>query len=380
MDARLHGSKLITLINTLAPGEQGAVSAIAAQLPDRDGFTALFCSCHYDLNRLGKGLRSAGHDRIVAAAASRAIGPGGFLTQGITGFHLPADRFKVADALIEDVTQFGLPDARQIVQSLLRRLRCGADSDWPHLFAILLVDATPRCEERLVAALGTELGGVPLIGGSAGDDYFNPTGRNAAATRVLHEGHAVRGGAAFCIIASRDPVLALCHHHYVPGRRRLVVTDADPDRRLVREIDGQNALKVYAAACGLKPTTRDLGAFASHPLMIKVGGQYFARGMLRIYDIYEDGSLEFACAIEPGLVVTVARPVDMVERLIGTFAAMRRTLGSMELIIGFDCASRTAYMERHGLTEAVSAVFRKNRVVGFSTLGEQYNAIHVNNS
>ena len=378
MSVQQQDPKSIVLISTEAAGEQAAAEAIAKQLPGgQDGFTTLFCCGRYDLGRLGHGLSAAGHDRVVAAATSRAIGPTGFLANGITGFHLPAGRFKVADALIENVTEFGLPDARHVVQSLLRRLRHATDAEWPHLFAMVLVDAEPRCEERLVAALGTELGGVPLVGGSAGDVYFNPLGQTTTATRVLHQRRAVRGGAVFCIVAGRDPVLALSHHNFVPGRRRLVVTDADPDRRLVREIDGRSALKVYAAACGLKSVPKDAGVFAPFPLMIKVGGQYFPRGMQRIY---EDGSMEFACAMEPGLVVTVARPVDMLERLTGTFDTLSKALGTPELVIGFDCAARTGDMERHGLSTAVSGLFEKHRVVGFSTLGEQFNTIHVNNS
>jgi hypothetical protein len=362
----------------MSVGEQAAADAISARLADdEDGFTVLFGTSQYDLGKLGRALRSADHHRVVAAATSRAIGPAGFLKQGITGFHLPASRFKVADALIEDVGTFGLPDARQVVQSLLRRLREGTESRRPHLFAMLLVDAEPRCEERLVAALATELGGVPLVGGSAGDVYFNPSGQNTTAARVLHQGRAVRAGAVFCIVASQDPVLALSHHNFVAGRRRLVVTDADPDRRLVREIDGRSALKVYAGACGLKSAPKDARAFSPYPLMIKAGGQYFARGVQRIY---QDGSIEFACAIEPGLVVRVAQPVDMLERLTETFDGLNKALGVPELVIGFDCAARTAYMERHGLAEAVSGLLAKQQVIGFSTLGEQFNTIHVNNS
>ena len=366
----------IVLLSTTAGDEPSAAQAIRAQLPaNPDGFTALFCSSRYRLAVLAGELQAAGCTRVVGALTGRAIGPEGYLSAGITGFYLPHERFRVADALIDDVTNFGLPDARAVVQSLRRRLRRSAAAGFEHLFGMLLVDAEPRCEERLVAALGTELGGVPLVGGSAGDLYFNPLGVHA--TSILHQGRAVRGGALFCIIASREPVLALSHHNFVPGRRRLVVTAADPDRRLVHEIDGRSAVKVYAAACGLKSVPKDAGAFSPHPLMLKVGGQYFARGMQRIYP---DGSIEFACAIEPGLVVTVARPVAMLERLKETMETLTRTLGKPELVVAFDCAARTAYMERHGLKKRVSALLAQHQVVGFSTLGEQFNTVHVNNS
>ena len=370
------GAAPIVLLSTTAGDERASAQAVRAQLPAiPDGFTTLFCSSRYNLPVLTRELQAAGCVRVVGAVTGRAIGPEGYLSAGITGFYLPHERFRVADALIDDVTNFGLPDARAVVQSLRRRLRRSASAGFEHFFGMLLVDAEPRCEERLVAALGTELGGVPLVGGSAGDVYFNPLG--AHSTCMLHQGRALRGGALFCIVASREPVLALSHHNFVPGRRRLVVTAADPDRRLVREINGRSALKVYAAACGLKSIPKDAGAFSPYPLMIKVGGQYFARGMQRIY---ADGSIEFACAIEPGLVVTVARPVAMLERLKETMDTLTGTLGKPELVVAFDCAARTAYMERHGLKRRVSALLAQHHVVGFSTLGEQFNTVHVNNS
>ena len=129
MSVQQQDPKSIARISTQAAGEQAAAEAIATQLPGgQDGFTTLFCCGPYDLGRLGHALSAAGHDRLVAAATSRAIGPAGFLTNGITGFHLPAGRFKVADALIENVVEFGLPDARHVVQSLLRRLRHAAEA------------------------------------------------------------------------------------------------------------------------------------------------------------------------------------------------------------------------------------------------------------
>jgi hypothetical protein len=69
-----------------------------------------------------------------------------------------------------------------------------------------------------------------------------------------------------------------------------------------------------------------------------------------------------------------------VVRLREMFANMKATIGKAELVIGFDCAARTAYMEQQGLTEPITDVLASHGVVGFSTLGEQFNTIHANNS
>lgn len=375
----LRVTRTATQVFSAAPGERAAVAELLAQMPaSKQGFTLLFCTPHYDLGRVGAALRHAGRERVMAAMTGRAIGIRGFAARGISGIHLPVPGFKVADALISDVTQFGLNEARQLVRALRRRLGAHASARLPYQFGLLVADAMPRCEERVTAALGTELAGVPLIGGSAGDTYFHPDMQGLESSRVLHRGAARNGAAVFCLVASAFPIHALSHTHYVPDRRRrVVITEADPARRLVFEIDGRPALQAYQEAAGLDHPARAAGDFASHPLMVRIGGQYFARGLQRVH---ADGSLEFACAMEPGMVLSVARPRDMVRELSEMFARMRSAIGPPQLVVGFECAARTAEMEQGGLTAAVGRVFTGNSVTGFCTLGEQFGAIHVNNS
>ena len=353
-----------------------AASAIAAERA-KGSMTVLFASTAYDLSALGRELRSRGVDRVIGAATGRVISESGFAAEGIAGFHLPPGRFAAAYTLLENVGAMDLPELRSRVHRLRAHLDRVSSAALEHRFAILLVDAESRCEERLTGVLGMELNGMPLIGGSAGDLYFNPLGHPPGSTRLLYHDKAKRMAAILCLIASVSPVVAYSHNHYMPSEKKMVITAADPARRVVWEIDGRPALSVYAAACGFRKAPRDSGDFASYPLMIRIGGHYYARGMQRIYP---DGSLEFACALEPGLVVALAKPGDMIASLDGLFATMRRRIGTPDLVIGVDCAARTAYMQREGLTKGIEALLRRHAVTGFSSLGEQFNTVHANNS
>lgn len=353
-----------------------AAATIAADRGD-SALTVVFASTAYDLATLGAALAARGVDRVIGASTGRVIGANGFEPHGISGFHLPAGRFATADTVLEEVAGLGLPELRARVHQVRSELNRGPGGSFEHRFALLLVDAESRCEERLAAVLGMELNGVPLIGGSAGDLYFNPLGHPPGSTRLLYHGAAKRGAAVLCMVATTSPVAAYCHNHYVPSDKKLVITDADPARRVVREIDGCPALAVYAAACGFRKPPRESVDFAPFPLMIRIGGHYYARGMQRIYP---DGALEFACALEPGLVVALAKPGDMIASLDGLFATMRRQIGAPELVIGVDCAARTAFMERQALTKGIESRMRDHAVTGFSSLGEQFNTMHANNS
>jgi len=365
----------ITSFHVSSDADAVATAVAAGRAPG--AATVLFASTSYDLAELGAALARHGVERVIGAATGRVIGPQGFAAHGVTGFHLPAKRFVMVDALLADVATMALPELRARVAALRSELERTAEPSQGHRFALLLVDAETRCEERLAGVLGMELSGIPLIGGSAGDLYFNPLGHPPGSTRLLHHQRAVRGAAILCLVASASPVAAYCHNHHVPSDKKMVITDADPARRLVREIDGRPALGVYAASCGFRRAPSGSNEFAPYPLMIRIGGLYYARGMQRIYP---GGVLEFACALEPGLVVALGKPGDMISSLDGLFASMRRRVGTPELVIGIECAARTACMEREGLREDIEPRMRRHGVVGFASLGEQFNTVHANNS
>ncbi len=371
------GRPPIARCSPTAENEVAVAAAIAAAVGDVDGTTVLFATTEYDMAKLGRALAKRGVRRNLGAATGCAIGSAGFLERGVSGFHLPSPRFELFDEVIENVGEFGLPDARKLGAALRARLRRPGAPDRQAAFGFVLVDAEARCEERLIAAIGTEFAGLPLVGGSAGDLFFKPQGQPHGSTRLLHDGRALSNAALLCLVCCDSTVRALSHNHYRPGRRKVVITDADHERRIVREINGRPALAEYAAVCGLKKPPTLGEHFASHPLMIRIGGQYFARGVQRAN---RDGSIEFACAIESGVVATVAAPDDMLARLREMFASLVAEIGVPELVIGFECAARTAYMRQAGLAAAVGDLFCEHRVIGFATLGEQFNTVHVNNS
>jgi hypothetical protein len=91
-----------------------------------------------------------------------------------------------------------------------------------------------------------------------------------------------------------------------------------------------------------------------------------------------DGSLKFFCAIEEGLVLRVAHGADLVGDLERTFAAIRAAVGEPQLVIGCDCILRRLEIFQGQLVDRVADVFRRNKVIGFSSYGEQYRGVHVN--
>ena len=104
----------------------------------------VFASTVHDLAVLGRELALRGIGRVVGASTGRVISANGFEPDAIVGFRLPAGRFAVADALLEDVANMGLPELRARVRQLQLELGTGSSGSFEHLFALLLVDAESR--------------------------------------------------------------------------------------------------------------------------------------------------------------------------------------------------------------------------------------------
>ena len=128
---------------------------------------------------------------------------------------------------------------------------------------------------------------------------------------MIHNDRVLSRGAILILVETSMPFRVFKTQNFVPTQIKLVVTAADTENRIVHELNAEPAAREYASAIGLLPD--DLGpfSFASYPLVVKVGGDYYCRS---IRNMNPDGSLSFFCAIDEGLVFTVARPQDICAR------------------------------------------------------------------
>ena len=162
--------------------------------------------------------------------------------------------------------------------------------------------------------------------------------------------------------------------HLVPTDRRMVVTQADPARRVVRQINAEPAAQEYARLLGKDPAQLTTFTFAAHPGVVRVGGRHHVRAIRRME---ANGDLVFFSAIDEGLVLTLAEPQDMVAHLDRELARLADH-GPPAAIMACDCILRRMEAQEKQMSGALSAVLRDHKVVGFSTYGEQWNSMHVN--
>src|SRR5690606_19438922 len=126
----------------------------------------------------------------------------------------------------------------------------------------------------------------------------------------------------------------------------------------------------YARAVGLEVTELTPQIFAAYPVMLRIGGEYFVRS---IQKANPDGSLTFYCAIDTGLVLTVAKGHALLDNLQQYLEKVRREVPNLELVLGCDCILRRLELQQKNLTHLAPEALGGAKFVGFSTYGEQYN-------
>ncbi|MDZ4698319.1 MAG: FIST N-terminal domain-containing protein [Rhodothermales bacterium] len=348
---------------------RAAVAAFAAQVtqPDMAG-VVLFCSSNYDPEIIAEAMRAHFDCPVVGCTTAGEIAST-YQRNGIVGASFPTSHFRLHPVLITSMRDFGLTRAAMVCQDVESQLefsrRAGAD----RMFGLLLVDGLSLLEERVVSNLYNAFNGMPIVGGSAGDDL------QFVETLVYMDGRFHEHAAVLAVVETTLPFRVFRWQHFQPTAVDLVVTASDPDSRTVYEINGGMATIEYAAALGLRPEELDAHVFSLHPIMIQIGDEWYVRS---IKQANADGSLTFLCAIDSGLPLTVANGVNYLEVLGEQIAALRADIGTPSLTIGCDCILRRIEILEKGIEQEVAGLLSEVNFMGFSTFGEQINGLHVN--
>ena len=336
-----------------------------------------FCSPQYDLERLEAELSARfGEVHLIGCTTAGEITPDGYIDGSITGVGFAKSDFVTVAEAIPDLSAFTMAAASNLVRKATARLdarleeRSGGRTSGS-TFAFLMIDGMSREEEKVVSAIFNALGEIPLLGGSAGDDltYEN--------THVFVNGRFHSNCAALLLVHTDHPFKIFKTEHFQSFGERMVVTAADSELRIVRELNAEPAAREYARVIGVPVEELCPRVFATHPLVVRVGGEYHVRSIQRVMD---DESLSFLCAIDEGIVLTAAESGDIVQDLDKVMREIQRTVGPTQVIIGCDCILRRLEMERKEVKQEISDILLRNNVIGFSTYGEQYNSMHVNHT
>ncbi|KUJ80530.1 GfdT protein [Ruegeria marisrubri] len=348
---------------------EDAVTQLAGALKPGDlSLVVLFLSPQTDVSRLiDEAQRTFAPAQVVGCTTAGEIGETGYVEGQIVAVGFPVSHFHTRTILIDDLDAF---EPYGLIERMIRnRNHMAAETPgWISDFTFLLIDGLSTKEDLLTSQLSAGLGPVPFFGGSAGD------GTDFGTTYVLHGGRAHSNAAVLIQVRTKCPIKVFKTDHLVPAEKRMVVTGADPARRIVHEINAEPAAREYARVLGKDPEQLTGFTFAAHPVVVRIGDQHHVRAIQRVA---ENGDLVFFSAIDEGVVLTLAEPENMVSHLTREMHNLAQP-EQPEVILACDCILRRLEAQQKQQTGDISRILTQNRVIGFSTYGEQINSMHVN--
>ncbi|MCQ0969290.1 FIST C-terminal domain-containing protein (plasmid) [Paracoccus sp. TK19116] len=350
----------------LDPGNSSEITTALDRMGAIDpALVLLFGAPGPGLDALARQARTALPADCALAGCSTAgeIGLTGYVNGRAVAVAFPSESFRARSIVLHDTAHLPVADWLAALRALLRDFRAKPGRA---LFGILLADGLAGHEDVLVSSIEAAIPGVPVIGGSAGD------GLDFARTTLIADDTIMTGAAVFVLVETALSVSEVAFAHFSPTRNRAVVTAADSERRLILELNAEPAAEEYARIAGLRTADLTPTEFARHPLMFRSGKRHHVRA---IRGTTPEGGLQMMSPVATGMVLTMGRAEDLTLGFAEAIEALPRPPLA---VLGFDCILRRLALERAGLTGAMSQLFARYRVTGFSTYGEQHSGMHVN--
>jgi hypothetical protein len=333
----------------------------------------LYCSSHYDLHALGSAIKEQfGDTLVIGCTTSGEIGPNGFQQHGIVGVSFKSDSFFAAASLITNLKDFEIEQGINSCAALKASLKEVVPSASFQSVYLTLIDGLSKKYEHILSALSEADPQIPVAGGSAGhNELFQPT-------YIYYDGIFHKDAAIITLIETDIPFCIFKDNAYEDSGHKLIITDADSDKNIVNEFNGEPASEAYAEAIGYPLSDIDDAITSNHPLAVSLNNELFIRTLQLLEHDKKRTALPYMGNIEEGMVLRVSFPLDTEESLSDKLTEVRNKLGEITCILGFDCFLRKPIYNQQNTTHLVSELMKDHNVIGFHTYGEQYFHMHVN--
>ena len=338
------------------------------------GLVFVFASGTLDLTQAAEAIgERLGAGPVVGCTTAGEIHFGPYRDGTITVISIAASECVAVIERLDGMGDLSVHDGFKLGARAMANLAAkGAKPSPATCFAMTLVDTRYGNEDVLLTGLRSALGDIPLFGGGAGGrGTFN------GMAAVYHDGAFHTDCSALILVSLHRHFKVFSAHHYRPTGAEMTVTRTDTRLRIIEEIDHRPAGLVYAQAVGVDMATLQHANAWLPPLMVKVGSNHYARSAARLD---EQGYLHMACPISAGVKLRLGESIGLAENLTVLEKEIRDEVGEPELTLGVECLMRRIEAESTTQVQALGGWFRRNRVVGFCSHGEQFRSMHVNHT
>lgn len=327
-------------------------------------FVLYFASPQYDPEALPQAMQLAFDNAVTAGCTtSGEITSGKMLSNSIVAMAYSQEAFQdFKIEIIENLRGDYISGVKQAFTNFETHFGQSAEL-WDHndYFGLLFIDGLSMTEEKVNDQIGN-LCSVMFVGGSAGDEMAFKQ------THVYANGKRYSNAAMLILVKSTANFSILKTQSFKSTAKKLTVTKADSDARIVYEFNHQPATTAYAQALGV-PEEKLEEHFHSKPLGLVLNEDNI---FVRSPRIREGEHIHFYCAMEEGMELEVLESLDIVEETRKALAKKNKELGGASSILNFNCVLRAVELKKKEQEEDYGQLFADTPTAGFNTYGESY--------
>lgn len=381
------GDRAVRRARVAARSPQQVAHDLAAELePTADSLVIAFVSSELPAAEVAPALARAMAPATVVGCTSIGEIAGPASTGSAVALRLDRSHVGWGVGLAAGLSRGPLQAARAAVGEAAAGLGLTVDQlDPARHVAITLVDGRSAMVEGFCLGSSAAAPRIGFVGGAASDACDAP--RAAAGgdgvprsdlAAIFHGGAAHRDAGLVVMLAPTGSFEVITSEHMIPTPLRVVVTGADPARRVVYELDGMPAARRYGEVI------REAGAngpldnalAARFPFAVYINGRPYVRSV----SVVAGDELRLAAAVDEGAVLRIMRPGDLVAQTRAALAGTHTRVGNLDALITFSCLGRHLEAVSRGATGALDDVYATLPVCGFHSFGEQSGPLLVNHT
>jgi len=308
---------------------------------------------------------------VVGCAAAGVIGsrwPG--TDPAVVGLGLYGDWLRVGVGVASELSRDALTASHDAVNRAAEALGSTADALEPgrHI-AITLIDSRYDREEAFCIGAAAAAPRIRFVGGCTSTDLDD-----GEASWVWADGAARSDAGVVVVLDSDQPFHAVTSAHLVPTELKTVVTAVSG--RTIEQLDGRPAAprlrQLIASIGGRLDEPRPSHAFARY-----LDGVPYVRSLSAV----SGDHLILTCAVEPGHILRVMQPGDLIGTTRRDLAtAATRVGGSVAAFLAFSNLARHAEAIARGTDRELAAIYATCPAVGFHSISEQSGMLLVNHT
>lgn len=356
-------------------------AAVAKELGEKLGapdlvLAVVFADWRVDANVLAHDLqRALGKAPVVGCTAIGVVGSAGLAPPATVALGLYGDWVRVGVGVATEISANPMARSRDAVEQAAQALgtTCVALDPVRHV-TFTLFEGSAAIEEAFCIGSASAAPQIRVVGGAASTELDARGADSLGKTAVWVRGELRMDAGVAVVLETARPFEAITSCHMVPTDAKTVVTAAAG--RTIMELDGIPARQRLQQLVAKLGVAFDETKPISYTFARVVEGVPYVRSIRHV----EGDRIFLASGVEPGHVLRLMVPGDLVALTDRDLAAASGRLGSIDALLAFSCVHRDWEAHGRGIEQALAAVYDKYPTTGLQSFGEQTGMLFVNHT